>query len=177
MLRLISLLLIVLFLSACATPNTLGISKAEWNNYSPVEREKIKSGYYAILRGEGKIKKSVSDGSRVQVKISGGKIKLPPFANLENYIATNFLIRDGQCKTVQISEATAKNTIPMKVCYLNKTLYLDPSRYEIEKSVGSIQLHYSPIWDRSFTYKDVSSSGYVHLTGVNITVARFLNDS
>lgn len=178
MFRFMYLLFIAFFLTACATPSRLGISEAEWQNYTPEQRQDIKKSYYTVLKGQVNAQKGApSDGSRLQVNISGGKIKLPPFVDSQNYTPIAFTLRSGECKTIQVTDANSDKKIPMKACYLNKTLYLDPSRYEVEKSVGSIQLHYSPIWDRDFTYQGVSSTGYVHLTNVNVSVSRYTSES
>jgi hypothetical protein len=173
MLRFALFLFVSLLLTACATPTRLGISETEWENYSPAEQQKIKRNYYSILQGRGRChEKIIPDGSTVHVKISEGKIVIPPSASLHDYKPLEFTLRSGECHNIQICEEGTDKHTSMKACYRNKTLYLDPSRYEPEKSVGSIRLHYSPIWDRGFTYQPVSSTGYVHLNNVKVTVKR-----
>jgi hypothetical protein len=164
-------------LAACVTPMKLGISEAEWENYSPEQKQKIKKGYYYILKKSIKnTEKGESDGTSLHVQVSGGKVNMPPFSSLSSYVPITFDLRSGDCQTVHVMEQSGDKKVPMKVCYYNKTLYLDPSRYDPDKGIGSIQLHYSPIWDRGFTYQGVSSSGYVHLTNVNVTVKKYGHD-
>lgn len=152
----------------------LGISEAEWKNYSPDERQRIKSGYYEMLKGRySEEEKTTSDGTMVKVKVSDGQVDMPPFANLSSYIPVEFELQSGDCQNIELRQQNGNKKISMKACYLNKTLYLDPSRYDATKKLGSIQLHYSPIWDREFTYQNVSSNGYVHLTNVNVTVRKY----
>lgn len=174
MFRVLLLLLASSLLAACATPMRLGISEAEWNNYGPEERQRIKSGYYEVLKSSVNDSENVvPDGSTLHVKLYGGQIALPPFANLCNYLPVEFDIMSGDCQKIELQESNGDNKVSMKICYRNKTLYLDPSRYDPSKKIGSIQLHYSPIWDRGFTYQNVSSTGYVHLTNVNVAVRRY----
>lgn len=173
--RVFFLFITSLGLSACVTPGRLGIPEEQWNNYTAEERAKIKKGYYEILKDKLDKEKVTSDGTIVQVKLSGGKANMPPFASLFPYHPVDFEVTSGDCQTVTLKEEGGDKTVKMRACYFNKTLYLDPSHYEVSKRFGSIQLHYSPIWDRGFTYQNVSSSGYVHLTNVNVSVKR-LND-
>lgn len=151
----------------------LGISEAEWQNYSPEKREQIKSGYYEMLKNKFHEEKAVSDGSTLHVRISDGQVTMPPFSNPVGYTPVEFDIGSGDCQTVEVHDLAGNKKVPMKVCYQNKTLYLDSSRYDKAKRLGSIQLHYSPIWERGFTYQGVSSSGYVHLTNVNVALRKY----
>jgi hypothetical protein len=170
----IVLLLLTLLLTACVSPMRMGISEAEWRHFSPEEKEKIKKGYYEVLKGRFHAnEKAVSDGSTLNVKIAGGQISMPPFNGLCHYAPLEFNILSGDCLKLDLKELEGNRTIPMQACYRNKTLFLDPSRYDPTKRIGSIQLHYSPIWDRGFTYANVSSSGYAHLTNVNVSVKRY----
>ncbi|MBA2655263.1 MAG: hypothetical protein H0U71_09405 [Gammaproteobacteria bacterium] len=178
MFRIFFLLLVLCGITACATPTRLGISDAEWQNYSSDQQQKIKSGYYEMLKSRGKTDDEpiVSDGSALNVRICAGQVAMPPFTDLSNYSPVELSVISGNCQTVQINELNGNKKVPMKVCYLNKTLYIDPSRYDQTKKLGSIQLHYSPIWDRGFTYQNVSSSGYAHLTNANVTVRKYENN-
>jgi hypothetical protein len=178
MVRVIFFLLTFSLLSGCVSPMSLGISEAEWRNYSPEEQQKIKSGYYEILKTRfSPREKGVADGTYLHVAVSGGKVYMPPFASMYDYVPIEFEIASGDCKTLQIKGQNGDQKVPMKVCYQNQTLYLDPSSYDMTKRIGSIQLHYSPIWDRGFIYHKVSSSGYVHLTRVDVSVQRFSDNS
>lgn len=168
----ILLLLITLFLVACVTPARLGISEAEWSNYTPEERAKIKQGYQETKRSKI-VEKITPDGSVVKLQISGGQMNMPPFSGALDYSPFDVHVASGDCETVKVKERNGDKTVNVQICYYNKTVYVDPSRYDPSKSVGSIQLHYSPIWDRGFTYQHVSSSGYAHLNNVNIVVRRY----
>jgi hypothetical protein len=174
MFKIIIILIAFFSLSACVSPMRLGISEAEWRNYSPEERKKIKEGYYEILKNKFHDKEKVSaDGSVIQVKVFDGQVNMPPFSHPTNYVPFEFEIPSGSSQTVIIKEQNGNKAVAMHAYYKNKTLFLDPSRYDTEKSLGSIQLHYSPIWDRGFTYQNVSSSGYVHLFHINVAVRRY----
>lgn len=173
MFRILITLTATFLLFACATPMRLGISEAEWNNFSPEEKSKIKKGYYEIQKTRLHSRETViPDGTKLHVTIYGGVVNVPPFANKVSYSPVEFDIENGTRQIVSIRELNGDNKISMIAAYQNKTLFLDPSRYDPEKKEGSIQLHYSPIWDRGFTYENVSSTGYVYLSKVNVTVKK-----
>jgi hypothetical protein len=176
MIRQVIVMLGVLSLTGCATPGRLGISENEWQNYSPDQQAKIKAGYYELLRNKLDSTKGIADGSVLHVKISGGQVNMPPFAQLYNYTPIEFDITSGESRTITFKEENGKKKVDVKALYSNKTLYLDPSRYDVMKRIGSIQLHYSPIWDRGFSYQNVSSSGYAHLTNVNVALRKYDKD-
>lgn len=176
--KIIIIILMACSLSACLTPMRLGISEAEWKSYNSEERKKIKTGYYQILKHKlSNSEEVISDGSVAQVRIFGGKATMPPFAKPSQYTPVEFQISNGDSQTVTLDDPSETKSVRLKVYYLNKTLYLDPSHYDPSKCTGSIQLHCSPIWNRGFTYQKVSSSGYVHLDEVNVTVKKFNNDA
>lgn len=152
----------------------MGISEVEWSNYTPEEQAKLKEGYRAVKKSK-LAENSAPDGSRVQLQISGGKVTMPPFTETRQYSPFTVEVANGDCTKVDIKSADGDKTTKMQVCYYGKTIYIDPSRYDPNKAQGSIQLHYSPIWDRGFTYQNVSSTGYVHLTNVNVVVKRYDN--
>jgi hypothetical protein len=179
MLRVLLLLLLSVTLAGCVTPMRLGISEATWQNYSSEERKKIKEGYYELLKSRfgRKEEKVISDGGMLNVRISGGQVAMPPFVHLSDYNQVDFDILSGNCRTVQVQGKNSNKKVALKVCYLNKILYLDPSPYDPKKRLGSIQLHYSPIWDRGFVYQRISSSGYVRLTHANVAVRKYDNNA
>jgi hypothetical protein len=173
----IIILLVALTLTACVTPARLGISEEQWSNYSPEEQEKIKEGYREAKKVRAPESEAVApDGSVVKLRISGGNVSMPPFTDTCQYTPVDLQVTNGGCAKVKIKELNGDKTVTMQVCYRNKTVYIDPSRFDPNKALGSIQLHYSPIWNRGFTYQGVSSTGYVHLTNANVVIRRYDNN-
>lgn len=174
MYRILAIIVFVLPLAACVTPTKLGISEAQWQGYAPEERQRIKSGYYEILKDKfASDQKSAPDGTSVSVRLAGGQTSMPPFAEKYRYAPIELNVFNGECQNTVLKEQNGDKTVKLQVCYIGKTLFVDPSRYDPAKRLGSIQLHYSPIWDRGFTYRNVSSTGYAQLKDVNVTVRRF----
>lgn len=162
--------LLVLLLSACAvTPNTLGISRAEWQGYSTEKQQQLIDSYH-------KVKASVSSDSSVvaipniNVVIKGGKAMMPPFAESYSFMPVKFDIRSGECKEVRLRNIDLDKDIELGACFSGKILYLDPSRYDVTKQNGSIRIYVTPLWKRGFTYNNINSSGYARLKNVSITV-------
>ncbi|MGB6977337.1 MAG: hypothetical protein WBE18_07805 [Gammaproteobacteria bacterium] len=167
---------VLLLLGGCATsPNTLGISDAEWKSYSKAQRNEILQNYRKIHKTHQEPTTQIASSTRgdntntISVNIQGGKIMMPPFTDAQDYRPVSFIIRNGHCKRVSV-QANQGRAINLDACYQNKILYLDPSRYDISKSKGSLIFNAIPFWEHGFTYRDVSSSGYAQLTQVNITI-------
>src|SRR5579883_2867390 len=98
-------LLLFFSLTACVSPVRLGISEAEWRNYSPEEKQSIKKGYYAVLKQHFReSNKAVPDGTNLKVVILGGQASMPPFNGLCNFVPMQFTIGSGECDSVELKE-------------------------------------------------------------------------
>jgi hypothetical protein len=160
-------------LAACATvtPNSLGISQDQWNQYTPEQKREMNKGYREVQK-QAKQKQEISSNSTLSVNIYGGQILLPPFTYLKDYQPIAFAIKEGDCnvKLPVIEKNNPQIKTTLKVCYKNNVLFLDPSPYLPSQAQGSIQLHHMPTWTRGFTYPGISSTGLVKLTGVNVFI-------
>ncbi len=171
MFRWVSVLVLTLLTAACATvsPSKLGISQSQWDQYSDTERQQILQGYQQAQRQ--KVSSSAKSDSVLQVNIQEGKVTSPPFTDLYVYQPLSFSIQMGDChKRIPVSLTDSRKKAALEACYINDTLYLDPSVYEPAKAIGSLQFPYMPMWKRGFTYPDLSSSGRLKLTHANVTV-------
>jgi hypothetical protein len=171
----ICLLVVLLLLEGCATsPSTLGISQAQWQSYTKTQRQEILQNYRRINSTRNEVltqNSSTSNGDNaINVTIQSGKIVMPPFTDAQEYLPIAFTIKNGHCKRIVVSQVNQEKTTDLDTCYQNKILYLDPSRYDITKSKGSLIFNSIPFWEHGFTYHDVSSSGYAQLMHVNITI-------
>ena len=95
---------------------------------------------------------------------------MPPYTSPSRYQPVVFQIRQGDChRKIPVEQADANGqTGKLEVCYKDDILYLDPSSYDPNLSLGSLQLAYMPIWKRGFTYPSVTSTGLLKLTNVHI---------
>lgn len=179
MLRIILLVGMPLLLTGCLSPATLGISETEWQTYSPEQRDKIKTGYYEVLKSHSNVEEQSGEleNSLLSVKISDGTAKMPPFTQPSAFKPVDFELTNGSCRTITLENLDGSQSVDVKACFQGKSLFIDPSAYEVSKKVGSIRLHYSPIWTRGFTYSHISSSGYAHLENVNVTVKVLTDNS
>jgi hypothetical protein len=130
------------------------------------------AGYYQVLKNS-KSYKGEPDNTAVHVRMSDGKVNMPPYDAPSAYKPVEFEIDSGMCSNIKLVSVDGDADTTLKVCYYNKVLYIDPSRYDPAKGEASIRLHASPIWARGFTFKGVSSTGFAHLTNVNVTVRMF----
>lgn len=175
--KLCLLLIIQLLLVGCACePEQLGLSCLEWESYSPKRQNDLLANYSTITKERDdlfKIQDEESfDNVFLVVSIYNGKIMLPPsFINWQNYQPVKFTVVKGQCLDVEmISSVDDSVKTVLGVCYIGNSLYLDPSRYELTKKLGSVTIPFSPLWRTGFTYKGIDSSGYVKLNNVTIRI-------
>ncbi|HVV69291.1 MAG TPA: hypothetical protein VHE99_09735 [Gammaproteobacteria bacterium] len=166
------LIFLSLFLTGCATvsPNKLGISQSEWDQYSDSQREQLIENYHQAQRS--KISHAKGGSSLLSVNIQDGKALMPPFTQLTAFQPISFNIREGKCneKLTIVSAENPEQHTKLGICYQGGTLYMDPSPIDPSKADGSLQFPYMPIWSRGFTYPNVTSTGMAKLTNVNITV-------
>lgn len=166
-----SLSIFFLCLSGCmtVTPHKLGISQADWDQYSPSKKDQLSSAYKETQQRKKTIR--IKSGSGVlAVHIEGGRILLPPYTVPVAYQPISFDIKEGQCRkkfSVEPVDETHKAGA-LEACYQNDTLYLDPSPYNPQLSLGSLQFPYLPAWKRGFMYPSVSGAGLLQLTNTNI---------
>jgi hypothetical protein len=171
----IVLLVLALVLTGCASVSSydLGISQEQWAQYTDNKHEQILKNYQFVQERRSSVQgnQTIDRTTRLEVEISGGKVMLPPYTILQTYEPIKFTIYSGDCtKVVPVYNADNLQASELGVCFKDHVLYLDPSRYDLTKLFGSIQLAYLPLWKRGFTYPDVASSGYLRLTDANITV-------
>ncbi len=172
MLRFLLLLSFVAVLAGCAaTPSRLGISQKQWASYSPARQQEIMAGYQKIKQAKSDEKKQkVFNGPRLSVYLAEGKARMPDEELAETFQTMNFQINPGQCKSVSLNSIDTQDKVSMNVCYNGKTLSMDPSRYIFSGRDGTAHFDYHPIWKTGFTYSDVSTSGYAHLTHAHVTI-------
>jgi hypothetical protein len=174
------LFFLILFLSGCTavSPSKLGISQADWEEYSPTKQEQLISAYEETQANKGvaqktqKSKRNQASESLLLVKIAGGKVLFPPYKALASYMPIDFTVRQGDCrKKIPVTPTdTDKKEGKLAVCYQDDILYLDPSPYEPALAIGSLKFPYMPVWQRGFTYPNVTSTGLLKLTDVHITL-------
>jgi len=171
--RALFLFLTFLFLTGCAvSPRQLGISQSEWNQYSAQQQNAIRANYNHAERTKKPTQPKTN--SELAINVQGGTVLMPPnFEVAQSYQPISFHIKDGDCRVkIPVYPANGSNKqAKLLACYQDDILYLDPSPYQPNKTIGALQLPYMPIWQRGFTYPNVSSTGYLHLSNANISVS------
>ncbi len=170
--RLLMLVVPLLLLSACAvSPNQLGISQSEWNQYSEQQRQQIKHNYRQAQEVKHEIH-AKNGNSVLAVRVQGGQVLMPPYTSLQPYQAVAFNVKEGECnlKIAMVQPNNPDQKTSLKVCYANGVLYFDPSPYDPNFAKGALQFAYMPVWKRGFTYSNMSSTGFTKLTNATVFV-------
>ncbi|MCK4870618.1 MAG: hypothetical protein KAS93_05875 [Gammaproteobacteria bacterium] len=160
----------LLMLAGCAvTPNTLGISAQTWHKYSKAKQQALIVGYHSVssFYKSGQAKHG---GRLLQVVVAHGTVKMPPFVKSYTYRPVIFTIPEGVCRSVILRNQKAQKQVAVGACYKHGILLLDPSRYDVNKRLGSIRFYKSPLWRQGFSYRNVHSTGFVRLKDATITI-------
>ncbi len=169
MLRFILSIFVMLSLVGCVvSPDTLGVSSAKWGQYSEAQQQELIANYEQIQGST--LGAPVDDNNYVYVNITGGTVMMSPFIIGYAYNPLEFMVTSGECKTVPLNSTLGVGFVDLTACFKNDILYMDPSRYELNKRFGSIQFHALPLWKQGFSYKNISSSGYARLQNVTVSV-------
>jgi len=177
------LIFISISLIGCASVSEdLGITQLEWSSYSADKQKKLLTNYGEIIKERNTIiedqKNSLSDVF-LAVKIHSGKVMFPPsFIDWQTYKPVSFKLFKGQCRNIEITSSLDENIkTTFGVCFKDNTLYLDPSRYDFKKKIGSVMIHSSPLWSSGFSYTGINSSGYLQLNDVTVEIKKEENSN
>lgn len=166
----------VLLLAGCTVgPQQLGLSQSQWQSLDQSQQQSLLANYKTIK--QAKVNKTVYSGPNINVTVANGTAMMPPFVVPQQYVAASFYLKPGQCSRVRLKSVSTQSSVNLQACYNGLVLALDPSHYDLMKSGGTLRLSYNPIWKRGFTYRGVSSSGYVRLNQVSVTVKAISNVS
>ena len=167
----LSLCCVVCCLAGCATqPETLGISQQQWRKYDQQKQQQILADHKHLTALAAPEIDVPTANPWLKVAIHDGLVMMPPFSARYKYIPTSFRIQQGTCQNVLLHTYHNTNHIMLTACYKKNILWLDSSRYEIDKKYGSVRLYSSPLWIKGFTYNNLNSSGYARLHNVTVTV-------
>lgn len=177
-----------LFLSGCSTitPQQLGFSAEEWKNLDKAKQQELIKNYQALnfeKSSQAKELNTTEDNTdlygnmtagdnSLTVKIFGGTAMLPPFKLRKTYQAVEFTIDADSCKELVLNSASSDAHLPLRTCYKNSVLSLDPSAYDLAKKNGTITFNYSPLWADGFTYHGINTDGLVRLKNANVSIRK-----
>jgi hypothetical protein len=177
------LMLTVIFLTACSTvitPQDIGFSQNEWQNYSPIYQQQFLENYKQINEELQVLNTSpnVLSKSALYVQINGGLAMMPPFTVLKKFKPVQFVINQDECsETILEEDGIGEGKVAMLNCYLGNKLFLDASRYDLTRKHGSITLVYSPLWQKGYTYTGVNSTGYVRFANSSLKIKTVLSQA
>ena len=169
---------VTLFLCGCASvqPADLGVSNATWIGYPDAQKKQLISAYQEYAAKSAELMREhnapLDIGATVlQVGLNGGSAMFPPFEKPQHYTPVNFMLVQNKCAEFPITSSENKDIkTNLFVCYIDNTLYLDPSRFDPEKQDSSVTINATPLWQSGFSYDDITSTGFVRLNKVTISV-------
>lgn len=153
-----------------------GMPAQEWASLSMPEIQELQENYQRIkdLRQEEKSwqerSKITSTTPKIELKIEGGTVKMPPFVKRVEYKPAKLVVYQGHCRSVKLQEKKGKKKIELEACYLGDIVYLDSSKTDYQWRHGSLRFYYVPIWLSGFTYNNINSQGYVGLNDATINI-------
>lgn len=153
-----------------------GVTAQEWAALSMPDIKELQENYQRIkdLREEEKAwqerTKITATTPRIEMKIEGGTVQMPPFVKRLEYKPAKLIVYQGHCRSVKLQEKKGKQKTELEVCYLGDIVYLDSSKTVYQWRHGSLRFYYVPVWLSGFTYNNISSQGYVSLKDATIKV-------
>ena len=109
-------------------------------------------------------------GPNIRISLEHGTVMMPPCTMPTPYQPAAWNMKPGQCRWVWLHSQNDRQTVHLVVCYDGLVLRIDPSRNKLESKGGSLNITYTPLWQRGLTYTHLSSTGYVQLHGIDMTV-------
>ena len=174
MLGQIFLILGTLLLTSCTVmPRELGFSPQQWQMMNAKGRKLLQMDYYRIHNALQL--KTIYQGPRIQVVLFRGTAMMPPLFQAYYFESLRFETNPGKCQNVRLTSWDRIRSVKLTVCYDGVTLSFDPSRYDLSKTKGTLFLTYNTLWKHGFTYNNLSSSGYVRLKNVDVTITTISN--
>lgn len=174
--RFIFLLSMILTLSACVSvkPEQIGLSESSWENLSYQEKEKISATYRQTekLRQKWLGQMRPNPANELTITIASGKAYFPPAFQAQEFLPVIANLIDGKCyqNVPLLARDNPSLVTNLLVCYYQNVLYLDPGFNNLAEAKGSLVFPYLPVWQRGFSYPNISSNGPVRLSNARITV-------
>lgn len=170
MYRLVMLGASSLLLVGCVSmQQQLGVSEQQWQSMTPAARQAAQANYQSI-KDQSPVPTKIYAGPALGIWMLEGYAYMPPFDQAYAFQATYFRISPGQCQQVVLRSIDFNKSTKLGVCYDGVRVSMDPSRYDLSRSHGSVYFDYNPVWKRGFTYGNVQSSGYVSLSRASISI-------
>src|SRR3990167_10633828 len=127
-----------LVLVGCASQRQLGFSDQQWQQMSPKLQQRLLANYTQIKR-QTPLPEKVYAGPRLMVYLLKGKALMPPtFDQSYSFQVKQFELSPGECHVLPLLSIDTNHSTQLQVCYDGVTVQMDPSRYELDKSHGTI---------------------------------------
>ena len=167
------LIMAMLLLTGCApSPAELGLTAQEWQQMNTQKQQEVLAHYEQIRQKQQSLYTVAQIDTWLKITIMQGTIMMPPFDTDYVYQPVNFQVFPNSCRDVTVYSLTGDRQVVLTACYKDDVLFLDPSRYELNKQPGSIRFYASPLWRSGFLYSHITSSGYVRLRDVDVRIKR-----
>lgn len=165
-------LILPFFLSGCISGTQLGLSPSIWQQKTPQQQSDMRQAYKDIRHYQQQQIHLRPMDSGLSVSISSGRAMMPPFKQAYAFLPATAWVPAGGCALIPLIARDASSTVKLTACYIDQRLALDPSRFRVKDWRGTLFFYDNPVWAQGFTYKGVSSQGYVRLVQANIFIKR-----
>lgn len=150
-------------------PAEIGIPLQVWQQMSVAERE-LKIASYKNVR-DFEVRIPAYQSAPLRVTVSQGEAKFPPEFISYPFRESSLVIQSGTCADLPLQAiADPKLNTFLHLCFNGWTLFLDPSRYEMELSRGTFASNRRPQWEEGFVFKNLHTKGYVGLEHTDLEI-------
>ncbi|MCL5261082.1 MAG: hypothetical protein M1561_05340 [Gammaproteobacteria bacterium] len=174
-LRVVYLASLFALFGCSTTPSELGIAAGEWHSYSQEKQQAILDNYRKINAENIAAAKHEKKSDKLAptylvVQVSDGKALMEPFINWQIFKPAAFNVNQDECTEVKLFSTENEKSINLRSCYKGNTLFIDPSRYDMAKKLGSVTINYSPLWQQGFVYSGINTYGYARLQNATFAI-------
>lgn len=163
--KFIGILLCLLLLSGCAT-SKLDLSELSWQQI-----QKTHSIQKAKALEEHKVP-ITHKTPLVEIVFEHGQAQIPLFKVRSDFKPAKMIVYKGHCQTVALNQVNGYLHVDVEACYRGNEVLVDGVKYDYAKRYGTIRLAELPMWERGFTYKGISTTGYAKLSDTDISIKK-----
>lgn len=150
-------------------PAEIGIPLQKWRQMSVAERE-LKIESYKNVR-DFEVRIPAYQSAPLRITVSHGEAKFPPEFVSYPFQESSIVIQSGTCADLPLyAISEPKLSTLLHLCFNGWTVFLDPSRYDMELSRGTFASNRRPQWEDGFLFKNLHTKGYVGLEHTDLEI-------
>lgn len=172
LIKILSSVTLLLLATACDHnfKESMGITASKFDKLGAAAKIELLDNYYLTAeKRAGRQDPETIAPHAIKMQISGGSAMFVSQGIRLPYDDIAIIMQPNSCKTIAVQDRKHIDATSLDVCFWGNELQLDPSKIKPQFALASARIFYSSLW-RDFTYKNISTFGYVSFKGINIRI-------